>query len=274
FGLPHGPGLTDAQATLPARLALLSVAVWWLLFSIPVFRRVPEPPRTLEADETRGENPLKAAFTRLGETLRELRGYKDAFLVLLAFMIYNDGIATIQKMATAYGTELGIDQGALIAAILIVQFVGVPCAFLFGTLAGKLGTKRAIFVGLAVYALISILGYYMRTATHFFILAGLVGMVQGGTQALSRSLFASMIPRHKSGEFFGFYSIFEKFAGILGPLVFSAAIGRTGSSRTAILAVIVFFIIGGVILSFANVAEGERVAREADAATRPAAEAA
>jgi UMF1 family MFS transporter len=274
FGLPHGPGLTPAQATLPARLAFVSVAAWWVLFSLPLFRRVREPPRALERDETRGENPVKAALVRLGETMRELRGYRNAFLMLVAFMIYNDGIATIQKMATAYGTEIGIDQGALIAAILIVQFVGVPFAFLFGALAGRVGAKRAVFAGLAVYGAISVLGYYMRTATHFFLLATLVGMVQGGTQALSRSLFAGMIPQHKSGEFFGFYSVFEKFAGILGPLVFSAVIGQTGSSRNAILAVIVFFVIGGAILAFVNVAEGERAARAADAGTQVATEAA
>ncbi len=264
FGLPSGDGLTDSQATLPTRLAFLSVAVWWVLFAIPLFRKVPEPARTLEPDERQGENPMKVAFTRLGETFHELRGYRNAFLMLIAFMIYNDGIATIQKMATAYGTELGIDQSALISAILIVQFVGIPFAFLFGVLAGRIGAKRAIFLGLLAYGGISILGYFMQSAMHFYILAGMVGMVQGGTQALSRSLFASMIPKHKSGEFFGFYSVFEKFAGILGPLLFWAAIETTGSSRNAILSVIAFFIIGGVILSFVNVEQGQLAARETE----------
>ena len=175
------------------------------------------------------------AFVRLGETFRELRGYRQAFLMLLAFLIYNDGIQTIIKMATAYGTELGIDQSALIGAILLVQFVGIPCSFLFGMLAGRIGAKRALFLGLLAYTAISVLGYYMKTATHFYVLAGLVGMVQGGTQALSRSLFASMIPQHKSGEFFGFFSVFEKFAGIFGPLIFAGTIAATGSSRNAIL---------------------------------------
>ena len=110
-------------------------------------------------------------------------------------------------MATAYGTEIGIGQSALIGAILLVQFVGIPCAFLFGMLAGRIGAKRSIFLGLVAYTVISILGYFMTNATHFYILAGLVGMVQGGTQALSRALFASMIPQHKSGEFFGFFSV-------------------------------------------------------------------
>lgn len=258
FGLPEG--------TLPTRLAFVSVSVWWVVFAIPLFRRVPEPARKLESDETSMANPLAIAFQRVGETLRELREYKQAFLMLVAFLIYNDGIQTIIKMATAYGTEIGIGEGDLIAAIMIVQFVGVPFAFLFGRLAGVIGAKASIFAGLVVYTLISILGYYMTTATHFYALAALVGLVQGGTQALSRSLFASMIPAHKSGEFFGFYSVFEKFAGIFGPLLFDIAITTTGSSRNAILSVIVFFIVGAILLSRVNVAEGQRIAREREAA--------
>jgi MFS transporter, UMF1 family len=267
FGLPAGPGLDESAATLPARLAFLSVAVWWLVFSIPLFRRVPEPPARLEPDEHVGESPVRAAFVRLGETFRELRGYRQAFLMLLAFLIYNDGIQTIIKMATAYGTELGIGQSALIGAILLVQFVGIPCSFLFGMLAGRIGAKRALFLGLLAYTVISLLGYYMKTAAQFYVLAGLVGMVQGGTQALSRSLFASMIPHHKSGEFFGFFSVFEKFAGIFGPLIFAGTIAATGSSRNAILSVIAFFAVGAAILAFVDLEEGQREAQAADAAT-------
>jgi UMF1 family MFS transporter len=258
FGLPQG--------TLPTRLAFVSVSIWWVLFAIPLFRRVPEPSRRLETDETPKANALVVALQRIGETLRELRQYRQAFLMLVAFLIYNDGIQTIIKMATAYGTEIGIGEGDLIAAVMIVQFVGVPFAFLFGRLAGIIGAKASIFIGLVIYAIISVLGYYMTTATHFFILAALVGLVQGGTQALSRSLFASMIPAHKSGEFFGFYSVFEKFAGIFGPLLFDVAISTTGSSRNAILSVIVFFIVGAILLSRVNVAEGQRIAREREAA--------
>jgi MFS transporter, UMF1 family len=268
FGFPSGEGLSEAAQTLPVRAAFLSVALWWLLFAIPLFRRVPEPARRLEADESAQENPLRIAFVRLGETLRELRGYRQAFMMLVAFLVYNDGIQTIIKMATAYGAEIGIDQGALIAAILIVQIVGVPFSFLFGALASRIGAKRAIFIGLVAYAGISVLGYFMRTASHFLALALLVGMVQGGTQALSRSLFASMIPAHKSGEFFGFYSVFEKFAGIFGPLLFDVVIGLTGSSRNAILSVIAFFVVGAALLRMVNVSEGQRVARDVEAATR------
>jgi len=268
FGLPSGAGLTPDQASLPARLAFVSVAIWWGLFSIPLFRRVPEPPRTREPDEGPARTAILGAFSRLGETLRELRGFRHAFLFLLAFLIYNDGIQTIIKMATAYGTEIGIGAGSLIAAILIVQFVGVPFAFLFGLLAGRIGAKRSIFVGLAAYTAISVLGYFMTTATHFYILAALVGVVQGGTQALSRSLFASMVPKHKSGEFFGFFSVFEKFAGIVGPLFFWVAIELTGSSRLAILSIIAFFAIGALLLARVDPLEGVRAARAADAEAR------
>lgn len=264
FGLPHGPGLSANDATLPARLAFLSVSIWWLLFSIPLFRRVPEPPRRLKADESPGQFSLVAPFRRLGETLRALRGYRQAFLMLLAFLIYNDGIQTIIKMATAYGTEIGIGETPLIAAILVVQFVGIPFSFFFGMLADRIGAKRAILLGLLVYTAISIVGYFMRTAVHFVILAGLTGMVQGGTQALSRSLFAVLIPRHKAGEFFGFYSVFEKFASIFGPLVFAATIAITGSSRNAILSVILFFAVGAWLLSLVDVEKGQAAARASD----------
>ena len=264
FGLPSGPNLDEAARTLPVRLALLSVAVWWVVFSIPLFRRVPEPPRTIEQDEVNRGNPVTTPFKRIGETFRALRGYKQAFLMLLAFMIYNDGIQTIQKMATTYGKELGIGDTILIAAILIVQFVGFPFAFLFGSIATRIGAKRTIFIGLVVYAGISVLGFYMKTAAHFMLLAAMVATVQGGTQALSRSLFASLIPAHKSGEFFGFYSVFEKFASIFGPLLFWITIATTGNSRNAILSVILFFAIGAIILSRVKVAEGQQAAREAD----------
>ena len=262
-------GLGGADSTLPVRLSLLSVSVWWVVFSIPLFRRVPEPPPRLEQDEAFGQNPIRVAFTRLVETFHELRNFKQAFLMLIAFVLYNDGISTMQRMAAAYGTELGIPREALISAILIVQFVGVPATFLFGPLAEKIGTRKAILMGLVVYVGISVLGYYMKTAAHFYLLAILVGLVQGGTQALSRSLFATLIPSYKSGEFFGFYSVFGKFAGIIGPFFFAAVLGATGSNRSAILGIIIFFVIGGILLMLVNGEEGTRNARAAEQATHP-----
>lgn len=267
-GLPHGAGLTPEQASLPVRLSFVSVGVWWLLFSIPILRTVPEPPRTIEPDERPDVNAFAVAFSRLGETLRELRGYKQAFLFMVAFTIYNDGIQTIISMATAYGKSVGIAQSHMIVAILLVQFVGVPCAFLFGFIAKGLGAKRSVLLGITAYSGICIYAYWMDTTREFYALAIMVGLVQGGTQALSRSMFANLIPKHKSGEFFGFFAVFEKFGGILGPLVFTVAVGAGESTRTAILSVIGFFIIGGTLLAFVNVPEGERAAREADAKVR------
>jgi MFS transporter, UMF1 family len=248
------------------KLSFISVGVWWLVFSLPLFRRVPEPPRVLEADEAANENPIRAAFVRVWETFHELRGYRQAFLMLVAFLLYNDGIQTIIRMAAIYGAEIGIDQNAQIEAFVVVQFVGIPFSFLFGALASRIGAKTAIFLALGVYIAISVLGYFMTTASQFFALAFLVGTVQGGSQALSRSLFARMIPKHKSSEYFGFFSVFEKFAGIAGPALFAASVSIFGSSRAAVLSVIFFFVCGALVLTQVNVAEGEAHAREESAA--------
>lgn len=271
FGLPHGPGLTPAEATLPVRLAFLSVAVWWLVFTLPVILRVPEPIPKIAPGEEVGINPLVVTARRLRDTFRELRGYKQAFLMLLAFLLYNDGIATIQKLAVAYGATLGLGSGTLIGALLLSQVVGVPCTFLFGALGDRIGTRRAIFGGISAYLAIVVMAYFVETATHFFILAGTVGVVQGGTQALSRSLFTRLIPRYRSGEFFGFYSVFNKFAGIVGPLIFAGAIAAFGTSRPAVFSLIVLFVAGGILLSRVNVAEGEAAARAAEAEAQAAA---
>jgi len=251
-----------APGDVAVRASFLSVAVWWLVFSIPLFRTVTEPRRRLETGERPGENPVAAAFGRLAETYRELRTYKHAFLMLLAFLIYNDGVQTIIRMATTYGTEIGLAAGPLIAAFVITQFVGIPFSFLFGMLAARVGAKRSVFLALAVYVGIAVLGYFMTSAAQFLALAVLVGMVQGGAQALSRSLFASMIPSYKSSEYFGFFGVFEKFAGIFGPAIFGLIVGVSGSSRGAILSVIAFFVVGGAILAFVDVDAGRAAARE------------
>src|SRR4029453_5550400 len=132
------------------KISFVSVAVWWLLFSFPLLRRVPEPPRVIEADEARNENAFRAAFGRVGETFRELRGFRNAFLMLVAFLLYNDGIQTMIRMSSIYGAEIGIDQNAQIAAFVVVQFVGVPCSFLFGAAADRLGAKPALFVAIVI----------------------------------------------------------------------------------------------------------------------------
>jgi UMF1 family MFS transporter len=261
---PQTFGMADAGVA--SRISFVSVAAWWLLFSIPIFRDVPEPPT---GPRVAGQ-PLAIASRRLMLTLKELRGFREAFLLLVAFAIYNDGINTIIKMATSYGAQLGLEAGDMIAAVLLVQFVGVPFAFLFGALAGRVGAKRSIYVALAVYVVISFLGFFMTTALHFYLLAFLVATVQGGSQALSRSLFATLIPRTKSAEFFAFFSIFEKFTGVLGPAAFTLAVTATGSGRIAILSIVVFFVVGWVLLARVDVASGQAAARAAETAPTPA----
>jgi len=258
---PKTFGLPDTVAA--TKLSFISVALWWLLFSFPLFRRVPEPPRIIEADEARTENAFRAAFGRVGETFRELRTFRNALLMLVAFLLYNDGIQTMIRMAAVYGAEVGIDSNAQIAAFVLVQFVGVPFSFLFGMLADRIGAKPAVLISVVVYTIVSIIGYFLATVWQFFLLAFLVGTVQGGSQALSRSLFARMIPRHKSSEYFGFFSIFEKFSGIAGPLVFAASVTLFGNSRAAVLSIILFFILGAIVLTRVNVREGEAQAAAA-----------
>jgi MFS transporter, UMF1 family len=252
-------GLRDAGVA--SRLSFLSVAVWWLVFSIPMFRRVPEPavhPQNLQGRRS----AIGGSLRQLVVTLGDLRRYRQAFLMLLAFLVYNDGVGTIIRMAGPYGKEIGLPENALITAFVMVQFVGIPFAFAFGWLAGRIGAKPSIFLALLVYIAISIIAYYMTTAWQFFLLSFLVATVQGGSQALSRSLFASMIPPDKSSEFFGFFGVFEKFAGIVGPALFAITVRATGSSRNAILSVIAFFVVGAALLWMVDVEEGKRVARQ------------
>jgi len=255
-------GLAGKDAAV--RLAFVMTAAWWTFFAIPLFRHVPEPALPT-AQVARGTAAIRAGIADLTHTWRELRRFPQAAMLLLAFLVYNDGVGTIIRMAVAYGTEIGFKDTDLIIAILIVQFVGIPASFGFGQLAGRIGTRRAIFLGLSLYCVVSVLGYFMSAPLHFYLLSGLVGLVQGGVQALSRSLFASMIPRHKSSEFFGLFAVFEKFAGIMGPAIFFALNAMFGSSRPAILGVIAFFVLGAALLSRVDVAAGQRAAAEANA---------
>jgi len=257
-------GLGDQAAA--SRAAFASVAAWWALFSIPLFRHVAEPPRRIDpTEEGLAMNPVAAGFHRLGQTLGEIREYRQLVLFLAAFFFYTDGIGTIIKMATAYGSQIGIGTEDLIGALLVVQFVGIPFTFAFGALADRIGGKNGILIALGVYAGISVFGYFVEEAWHFWVLAFAVGTVQGGAQSLSRGLFASMIPRARSSEFFAFFSVFEKAAGILGPILFGFASQATGTGRFGILAVVFFFLAGIVILRRVDVDEARRVARKEDA---------
>jgi len=245
-------GISDAE--WGARYSFLTVGVWWGLFSLPLLKNVSEPPIVPIAGES--SHPLKASLQRLSMTFHNLRKYREAFKFLVAFWLFNDGIGTIISMAVIFGAEIHIAQGHLIGSILAIQFIGIPFSILFGRLAGWIGTKKAIFLGLAVYTGISIGGYFIQTALHFWILAVLVGLVQGGTQALSRSLFGTLIPRSRSAEFYSFYDVSSKFAGIIGPFVFGVVGQMTGSSRLSVVALVVFFIGGGLILLTVNEKQG------------------
>jgi UMF1 family MFS transporter len=241
------------NAEIASRVSFVSVAVWWAVFSIPLFRRVPEPSGGRPVDPT---GAVRAGFRRLRRTFGEIRRYRELTVFLIAFWLYSDGIGTVIKMAAIYGSEIGIGRSALIGALLLAQFVGIPCTLAFGALAKPLGTKRAISLALGIYCLVAVAAYFMQQAWHFWALAVLVATAQGGAQALSRSLFGRMVPKDKSAEFFGFYSVSSRFAGIFGPLFF-ALIGQiTGTSRLSILALLFFFVAGGIILSRVNVEKG------------------
>jgi UMF1 family MFS transporter len=257
-------GAVGLGSTRAVHVAFLVTAAWWAVFAIPIFRTVAEPALPAER-RVAGTAAIRAAFTDLRATYRELRRFPQAAMMLLAFLVYNDGIGTIYRTAVIYGAELGLETEALITALVVVQFVGIPATFVFGSIAGAIGTRASILAGLAVYMVVSVYGYFLDSTTDFYILAVLVGLVQGGTQALSRSLFASMIPRHRSSEFFGLFAVFEKFAGIVGPAIFAAAQTAFGSSRPAILSIIAFFAVGGFLLTRVDVAAGRAAAAAAEA---------
>lgn len=255
FGLPSGEELTSAEETLPTRLALLSVAIWWGLFTIPLLRRVRERPPVEGARDME-----RSAVRQLLRTLREVRRHRQAFRFLLAFLIFNDGITTIIRMAGLYATEREFAPTTVIGTILLLQFVGIPFAVLFGHVGSRVGAKRMILGGLGAYCAICVLAYSMSATWHFVGVGILVGMVQGGTQGLSRSLFASLVPAERSGEFFALFGVGEKFAGIAGPALFALTIRLTGGMQSAVLALIAFFVLGGALLTTVDVQAGQREA--------------
>jgi UMF1 family MFS transporter len=261
--MPDTFGFADTGQAV--RASFVSAGIWWLIFAIPLLLRVPEPPRELAQGEKLGVNAVTAAFVRLGHTFREIRKFRDAFVFLFAFLLYNNGIVTIITMATIYGTEIGLKQGDLIGALLLVQFLGVPFTFVYGALARRLGVKGGIYLPLVIYIAICCLGYFMTESWQFWMLAVGVAMVQGGSQALSRSLYGSMVPPGKSSEFFSFFSVNSKIGNILGVLVFSGVSHGTGTSRAGILSLVVFFIAGIILLSRVNVARGRATARAEEA---------
>lgn len=253
---PAAFGFADTVSAI--RASFVAVALWWAAFSIPLFRRVPEP---AVATSPHSSSAVSAAFSRLGRTFGEIRRYRHAFLMFIAMLLYQDGIQTVIRMSSVYGAEAGIEQTAQIAAFVMVQFVGIPCAFIFGALGRRFGTKPMIFFSIGVYIVAIFLAYFMTSVVHFFLLAFLIGTVMGGAQALSRAMFARLIPRDRSSEFFGFYAVAERFATVFGPAIFTISALMTGSSRSAMLPIVGLFIAGAFVLSKVDEAEGIRAAQ-------------
>ena len=254
FGIPN--------AEWGSRISFMTVAIWWAVFSIPIFKNISEPSTIISRDES--PNPVLAGYQRLKRTFRDIRRFKELIKFLVAFWLYNDGIGTIIIMAVIFGAEIGIGRSHLIGAILMVQFVGVPFTLLFGRLPKKISTKKSILFALCIYTVIAFLGYFMKKPIHFWLLAILVSMVQGGTQALSRSMFGTMSPSSKSAEFFGFYNVSSKFAGIIGPALFGLVGQLTGTSRISILAIVLFFLVGALALATVDHAQGIKAALSED----------
>jgi MFS transporter, UMF1 family len=251
---PEWFSLTTISAT---QIAFASVGVWWFLFSLPLFRHVEEK----QKNSTESILQLsRNSILQVIQTIKQLPKYPELLRFLIAFWFFNDGINTIIKMATIYGREIGIGTSDLIFALLITQFVGLPFTLLFGKFAGWFGSKRTLIITILVYLFIVLLGYGLSTAFHFYVLAFLVGVVQGGSQALSRSIYSQLVPTGRNAEFFGFYGLSGKFSAIFGPFVFGLAGQLTGSSRFGILSLAIFFIIGILLLWGVNLEKGKQEA--------------
>ena len=240
---PEWFGLADPASAV--RASFLVVAAWWLLFSIPLFLLVEEPGGDGSALSVQ---VLLAGFQRIWRTLHEVRQLQNIWLFLVAYWLYIDGVDTIVRMAVDYGLSLGFNQNDLILALLLTQFTGFPSALLFGRLGSRFGAKAGIFAGLLIYVLVTVWASVMTTAAEFYYLAVLIGLAQGGVQALSRSLYARMIPPERSAEFFGFYNMMGKFAAIIGPVLMGWVGVLSGNPRTGILSLLVLFTAGAVLL--------------------------
>lgn len=241
-----------ADKALATRVGFVITGTWWLLFSLPAFRWLQEGPPRAEAH--RLQTP--ADYLRLA---RELAGYPDLLRFLLAFLLYNDGIQTIIAIAAIFASvEMGLSTGTILGCYLMIQFLAMPATLLTARLAARWGTKRTVMTTLLVFAVITVYAATMRSAVEFWILGAAVALVLGGSQALSRSLYAGLVPPRRSAEFFSLFAISSKFASILGPLVFAILIELTGSNRLAILSLTSFFIIGMLLLAGVDFTRGRR----------------
>ncbi len=248
------------------RFSFLTVGVWWAVFSLPLVLLVREPENKKARD---GGKAVRAGLTQLANTFHEIRHLKTIFLFLLAYWLYIDGVDTIIVMAVDYGISIGLQATDLIVALLVTQFVGFPSAIGFGFLGSRIGTKRAVLIAISVYLFVSVWGAFMQSKNEFYVLAVVVGLVQGGVQALSRSFYARIIPAEKSAEYFGFYNMIGKFATVLGPVFMGGtgllvrAMGYSSNiaTRVSITALSLFFIIGGLLLYFVNEERGREEAK-------------
>jgi len=252
---PQSFGLADAGEAI--RVSFMLVAVWWALFSIPILLFVKEP-KAVSVSSTRAV--ISGGYRQLIATMHEIRALKVVLLFLAAYWCYIDGVDTIVSMAVDYGLSLGFQANDLIVALLITQFVGFPAAIAFGKLGERFGARPAIFVGIGVYIFVTVWASSIEEVREFYILAVVIGLVQGGVQSLSRSFYTRLIPVGKSAEFFGFYNMLGKFAAILGPLIVGWVSVITGSPRTSILSLVMLFLAGAAILFFVDEEKGRKMA--------------
>jgi len=243
--------LADKAAAV--RWSFISVALWWALFSLPLARFVHEQNEVLSAHWL---DAAKNGFRQLGGTFHDLRGLKQIWLFLLAYFLYIDGVNTVARMAVDYGLSLGFDSSVLITALLMTQFIAFPSALAMGWLGERWSAKGVILVSLAVYSAVCIWSSTMQQASDFYWLAAAIGLVMGGVQALSRSMYARMIPKHQAAEFFGFFNMLGKFAAVLGPAMMGMASLISGSARFSILVIVVLFAAGALLLYFVDTGSG------------------
>jgi UMF1 family MFS transporter len=249
-------GISDAASAI--KLSFLTVAIWWAVFSIPIMVFVKEPSVSENIGIT---NSIKLGFNQLKSTIATIKKFKVVTTFLIAYWFYIDGVDTVIRMAVDYGTSIGFSTSALITALLLVQFIAFPATLIYNWFASKIGIKRGIFIGIIGYILISIFASLVSKEWHFYAIAVMIACFQGGIQALSRSLYSTIIPKSNAAEFFGFYNMFGKFAAIIGPPLVGYIGLVTGNPRIGILSVIMLFVLGGIMLAKVDVEEGERVAR-------------
>ena len=239
---PQRFGLDSETAV---RTVFVLAALWWLIFALPLFLHVPEP---CSAPSQRIGPSIKQGLRELATTLRAVRAHRQIWLFLLAYWCYIDGVDTVIRMAVDYGMALGFSSADLIVALLITQFIGFPCALVFGRLGTHWDTKKALLLAIGAYCIIVLWGMRMQNVREFFALAVLVGVFQGGIQSLSRSFYARIIPEKQPGQFFGFFNMVGKWATILGPALMGLVTLATGSHRIGIASLLVFFIAGALLL--------------------------